>query len=161
MRIKFEGGLQIEQALKELDISSARKRGIARRALDRAAVPIRDEWAGGVDVVNSDFKRSIKIGNRIQTKGTRKFKRSAGQDIVERFIGIDPTEAPAERLEAYSVIEEFGAPNQPANPAGRNAWEAKKMEAFNMIAGEMRAEIEKTAKAEARKTARLAAKASA
>ena len=35
------------------------------------------------------------------------------------------------------------------------------MEAFNMIAGEMRAEIEKTAKAEARKTARLAAKASA
>lgn len=151
--------MQIEQALKELDISSARKAGIARRALERAAENVQGEWQRLVDVVSGDLRRSIKIGNRAQTKGTRRFKRGAGQDIVERFIGIDPTEAPAERLEAYSFIEEFGGPNQPANPAGRNAWENEKMNALHLISAEIRREIEKTAKVEARKTARLAARA--
>lgn len=154
MKVKFTGGKELEAALTQLDVSTAQKRGIARRALDRAAEPIQAAWVAGVDVVKGDLRRSIKIGSRAQTKGTRRFKRGAGQDIVERFIGIDETEAPAERLAAYAVIEEFGDKNQPANPAGRNAWEAKKMEAFDRLAGDMWAEIEKTAARAARKAAK-------
>lgn len=153
MKVEFKGGLQIEAAFKALDISTARKRNIAARALDRAAVPIRDEWSAHVDVQSGDLKRSIKIGPRAKTKASRKYFRAAGKDIVERYVGIDPTEG--EDLEIYAYIEEFGNEGQPANPAGRQAWEAKKMEAFNRIAGDLWDEINKTAKREAAKTARL------
>lgn len=151
MKIEFKGGRQLEQALRELDISTARKRGIASRALDQAAVPIQQKWQQGVDVDEGDLKRSVKIGNRAQTKATRKFKRGAGQDIVERYIGIDASEDSEGRLAIYSYIEEFGDENQPANPAGRAAWESKKQEAFDKIGPVLWDEIEKTARREARK----------
>ena len=151
MIVKFEGGRKLEQAIKELDISTARKRGIARRALDKAAVPIRDKWKQGVDVDQGDLKRSIKIGNRAQTRATRKFRRGVGQDIVERYIGIDASEDSDGRLPVYAHIEEFGGESEPANPAGRRAWETEKMTAFNMIGDELWAEIDKVAKREARK----------
>lgn len=155
MKVKFKGGKELEAALKALDVSTTRKRGIATRALRVAAVPIRDEWAQGVDVESGDLKRSVKIGNRATTRGVRKFRRRAGQDVVEQYIGIDPAEDKDGRLQVYAYVEEFGDENRPANPAGRRAWEAKKMEAFNKISGAMWDEINATAKREASKTARL------
>lgn len=154
MKIEFKGGRQLEAALRELDISQARKKGIARRALDEAATPIQRKWQQSVDIDEGDLKRSVKIGNRAQTKATRKFKRGAGQDIVERYIGIDATEDSDGRLAVYSYIEEFGDKDHPANPAGRNAWESEKMASFDKIGDALWAEINKTAKAEARKAAK-------
>lgn len=139
----------MEAALKALDVSMARKRNIAARALDRAAIPIRDEWADKVDVQSGDLKRSIKIGPRAQTRATRKFSRGAGKDVVERFVGIDGSEG--KDLDVYAYIEEFGNERQAANPAGRNAWEGKKMEAFDSIAAELWSEIEAAAKKQAAK----------
>lgn len=153
MKVKFEGGRELEAALKALDISAARKRNLAGRALEKSAEPIRDEWAANVDVQSGDLKRSIKIGKRAQTRGTRKFARGAGKDIVERFVGVDPSEG--QDLEIYAYIEEFGNEGQPANPAGRKAWEGKKMEAFDRIGSDLWGEISRTAKREAAKTARL------
>lgn len=152
MKVKFSGGKEIEAALKALDVSVGRKRGIALRALQKAAVPIRDAWVDGADEQSGDLKRSIAIGSRAQTKATRKFRRTDGQDTVEQFIGIDAQVN--ERLPDYSVIEEFGSDRQPANPAGRSAWEAEKMNAFNLIGDAMRAEITKVAKARAKKVAK-------
>ena len=146
MKVEFKGGKELEAALKELDISQARKKGIARRALDKAAVPIRDEWKRGVDKVSGDLARSIKIGNRAQTRATRKFRRGPGQDIVERYVGIDASEAPDGRLPIYATIEEFGDEDQAANPAGRRAFETQKMTAFNMIGDLLWAEISKVGK---------------
>jgi len=154
MKVEFKGGRQLEAALKNLDITQARKKGIARRALDKAAVPIRDKWARTVDRDEGDLKRSVKIGNRAQTRATRRFKRGSGRDVVERYIGIDATEDSDGRLAVYAYIEEFGDENRPANPAGRVAWETKKMEAFDMIGDHLWSEIEKTAKSEARKAAK-------
>ena len=147
--VKFEGGREIEKALRELDITQARKKGIARRALDNAAKPIQQEWKRGVDKDKRDLERSIKIGNRAQTRGTRKFKRGAGQDIVERYIGIDARENP--RLPIYAVIEEFGSESEQANPAGRRAWEKEKMTAFDSLGDDLWREINKVARREARK----------
>ena len=154
MKVKFEGGKQLEQALRELDISQARKKGIARRALDNAAQPIQQDWQRNVDKDEGDLQRSIKIGNRAQTRATRKFKRGAGQDIVERYIGIDASEDSDGRLPVYAYIEEFGSEDEPANPAGRNAWERNKMKSFERLGDDLWREIEKVAKAEARKAAR-------
>ena len=151
MKVKFEGGKEIEKALRELDISQARKKGIARRALDKAAQPIRDDWARNVDRDEGDLKRSVKIGNRAQTKATRKFKRTGGKDIVERYVGIDATEDSDGRLPVYAYIEEFGSEDEPANPAGRNAFERNKMDAMDRIGDELWKEIDKTAKREAKK----------
>lgn len=153
MKAEFKGGREIEAALKALGITTTRKRGIATRALRVAAEPIREEWANGVDVKSGDLKRSIKVGNRATTKAIRQYRRTSGADVVEQYVGIDPTEG--KDLPIYAPIEEFGNEGQPANPAGRRAWEAKKMEAFEIVSSAMWKEIETTAKREARKTARL------
>lgn len=152
MKVKFKGGRELEAALKALDISTARKRGVATRALRVAAEPIRDEWASGVDVQSGDLKRSIKIGNRAATKGTRRFRKRAGRDVVEQYVGIDASEGTD--LPVYAYIEEFGTDRQPANPAGRRAWEAKKMEAFDKIGNALWNEIDATAKREAKRRPR-------
>ena len=144
VKIEFKGGKELEAALKDLDISTARKRGVARRALDEAAKPIHSAWVGGVDVDSGDLKESIKIGNRAKTKATRKFMRGAGQDIVERFIGIDESVSPD--LHIYAIKEEFGDTRQGANPAGRQAWEGQKQVAFDKIADALWAGISKVKK---------------
>lgn len=153
MKAEFKGGREIEAALKALGITTARKRGIATRALRVAAEPIREEWANGVDVKSGALKKSIKVGNRVSTKQSRAFRQGAGSAIVEQYVGIDASEG--KDLPIYAPIEEFGNEGQPANPAGRRAWEAKKMEAFDIVSSAMWKEIEATAKREARKTARL------
>jgi hypothetical protein len=150
MKVKFEGGKELDAALNELGQAAARR--TALRALKLAATPILNAWAGGVDVQSGDLKRSIAIGTRAQTRATRRFRRGAGQDIVETFIGID-TSAGSD-LAIYSSIEEFGRDNQPANPAGRKAWEEQKLTAFNRLADDLRTEITKTAERAARKRAK-------
>jgi HK97 gp10 family phage protein len=157
MKVEFKGGKDLEAALAQLGDKSAARR-TAERALKLAAQPIRDAWAGGVDVEKGDLRRSIKIGKRAQTRATRKFRKGAGQDVVETFVGIDPSEAPEERLAVYAYFEEFGSIKREANPAGRNAWESEKMNALNRIAGDLWSEISKTAARAARKTARLSAR---
>ncbi len=162
MNVQFKGGRQLEAALMELDISPAMKRGIARRALDKAAEPIRDDWVQGVDVEKGDLRESIKIGNRAQTRTTRKFKRGAGQDIVQRYIGIDASVNPrlaegggeggTKRWTGYAFIEEFGDSGQPANPAGRQAFERNKQASMDRIAPVLWEEIDKAAKRAARKS---------
>lgn len=146
MKVKTSGFRELEAKLRGMDITVARKKGIARRALDRAAEPIAAEWRRGVDVEKGDLKRSIKTGNRASTRGTRRFKRGAGQDIVERYIGIDASEGPEGRLLVYPYIEEFGSESEPANPAGRRAWESKKMGALDDIKETLADEIDKVAR---------------
>ena len=150
MIVKFSGGAQIENALREMDITKGRKRGIATKALANAAQPIRDEWRRRVDKEEGDLERSIKISPRADAAAKRAARRGS-EDVVTQFIGIDPSEDSKGRLLVYAYVEEFGVENRPANPAGRQAWEARKMEAFNRLADDLRVEIDKVAKREARK----------
>lgn len=155
MKVEFRGGRELEAALAELGDKGAARRA-AKRALKLAAQPIRDAWVAGVDVESGDLKRSIKIGERAQTRATRSFRKGAGQDVVATYIGIDPTEGEPEDLAIYSFIEEFGNEGQAANPAGRNAWESQKMVAFDRLAADLWSEIKKTAERQARKRAKKA-----
>lgn len=157
MKVDFKGGKELEAAFEELGQTVARNRGMARRALEKAAEPIHEEWVRGVDVLQGDLRRSVKIGDRAATKATRRFRRGAGGMIVERFIGIDASEDREGRLAAvmgspgYAWIEEFGNGKHAANPAGRQAWETKKTEALDRLADDLRVEIAKAAKRAARK----------
>lgn len=153
MKAEFKGGRELEAALKSLGFTTSRKRGIATRALREAAEPIREEWANGVDVNSGDLKKSIKVGNRASTKQSRAFRRGKGSAMVEQYVGIDASEG--KDLPIYAPIEEFGNEGHPANPAGRRAWEAQKVPAAESLNGAMWAEIERTAKRAAARTARL------
>lgn len=146
MKVKFEGGRQVEAALKELGKAAARR--TADRALRRAAEPIRQRWEDLVPVDQGDLKRSIKIGKAIasfQKRGNR-------GDVVTTFVGVDESEDA--RLHIYAEVEEFGNQSHQAQPAGRPAWEEKKMEAFDRLKDDLWDEIRKTAERAARKRAR-------
>jgi len=149
--VKFEGGRELEQALADLGKRTTAKR-TAERALKRAAEPIRDKWVQLAPVGDGDLKRSIKIGKAV--KGVQRQLRGS---VAAMFVGIDESEN--KRLRIYGPVQEFGNESNPAQPAGRPAFELTKHEALNRLADDLRAEIEKTRARAAKKTARLAARA--
>lgn len=142
----------MEAALKALGQAAGRR--TAMRALKLAAQPIQTMWHRLVPVDDGDLKRAVKIGRAI--KGIQK---RIPKDTVQTFVGIDESED--RRLHIYAEVQEFGNESNPAQPAGRPAFDQQKLNAFERLAGDMLSEIEKTAKREARKTARLARKAAA
>lgn len=146
MKVEFRGGIELEAALKELGDKNAARR-TAERALKLAAQPIRDRWEELAPEDQGDLKRAIKIGRAIKS-----VQRQSRGDLVKTFIGID--ESIDRRLHIYAEVQEFGLENTPAQPAGRPAWEEKKMEAFNRLAEDLRSEITKTAERAARKRAK-------
>lgn len=143
MKVHFKGGKELEAALKSLDTTTAKNRGVARRALRNAAEPIRDEWQRGVDVRKGVLQRSIDIGERALTKANRRARR--GSSVIEQYVGVDLRADPV-RLQIYAPIEEFGNKDRPANPAGRNAFESKKQEAMDQIGDALWTEIKKVAR---------------
>ncbi len=140
----------MEAALRELGNAGAARR-TAERALKKAAEPIRDEWESLVPVDQGDLKRAIKIGRAIKA-----FQRTSRGQVVKTFVGVD--ESQDARLHIYAQVQEFGNENNPAQPAGRPAWESKKYEALDRLADDLRTEIMKTAERAARKAARRAAR---
>lgn len=146
MKVAFKGGRELEAALKELGDKGAARR-TAERALKLAAEPIRDRWEELVPVDQGDLKNSVKIGKAIKS-----FQRTSRGDVVKTFVGID--ESVNRRLHIYAEVQEFGNNNNPAQPAGRPAWEEKKHEALDRLADDLRNEIVQTAERAARKRAR-------
>jgi HK97 gp10 family phage protein len=155
MKVAFKGGRELQAALRELGNVTTQK-NVAKRALDKAAIPIRDEairlapddpkTAEGVSLVSA-----IKIGERALGRRNRSFRRDNG--IVERYIGIDPTVNP--RVAFYSEIAEFGKGNNPAKPYMRPAWETKKQVALDRLSDDLKIEIGKASDRASRKAAKL------
>jgi HK97 gp10 family phage protein len=138
VKVKFEGGREIEAALKDLGDQGAAKR-TAMRALQLAAEPIRDRWEELAPIDDGDLKASIKIGRAIKA-----FQKRSSGDVVMTFIGID--ESVNAKLHIYAEANEFGTSSITAQPAGRPAWEMEQMTAFNRLREELWSEIDKTSK---------------
>lgn len=147
----FAGGRELEEALSELGSRSVSKR-TAERALKKAAEPIRDKWVQLAPDDSGDLKRSIKIGRAV--KG---IQRQLPGEVAATFVGIDESEN--RRLHIYAEVQEFGNESNPAQPAGRPAWESQKGVALARLADDLRDEIEKTRARAARKAARAVKKA--
>lgn len=165
MKVSFSGGREIEAALREIG-SKATAKNVGRRALLKAAEPIRDK---AQQLAPDDPKtgagkflpESIKAAPGRRNKGDR----------VWAVIGIDASDDPATEkprqgggtyrdpgVAGVAVIQEFGAPaaNVPAQPFMRPAWEAEKAATPQRIADELWIDLEKTAQRAARKKARQA-----
>jgi len=121
---------------------------LSERALKRAAEPIRDKWQQLAPVGDGDLRRSIKIG-----KAVKGIQRQLRGDVAAIFVGIDETED--KRLRIYGPVQEFGNESNPAQPAGRPAFEATKHEALNRLADDLWSEIKATANRAAKKAKRI------
>lgn len=152
--MKFEGGRELEQALAELGKRTIQKR-TAERALMKAAEPVRDRWKQLAPVQEGVLRESIKIGRANQAEAV--FKKDFKGDTAYAIVAIDWKLDP--RLYIYSQVQEFGNESNPAQPAGRPAFEAEKENALARLGDDLWSEIEKTAQRQARKAARLAARA--
>lgn len=110
MKVKFEGGGELEAALKGLDISAARKR--AWRARHWNAQPSRSATNG--KPVSMFFRRSEARHQDRESRanqGNPQIPPRRRGKHRERFVGIDASEG--EDLAIYSVIEELGNEGQP------------------------------------------------
>lgn len=94
-----------------------------------------------------DLQGSLRVGTQQGTPGQRK-KRFADKATVEVYMGPDATGYP------QALPQEFGSINNP--PAGymRKAWDGGADALLDGIAGDLGAEVDKTANRHARKVAR-------
>ena len=135
MKIELSGGLEIQRALRELG-DPRTVRTALRKALRDAARPMLEHVRDGVSVDKGDYRRAVKMA---AAKGERLDSPEFG--IV---IGVDANEQPATivvrktrsnggrggtyrdpGVAGVSVIDEFGTPTQPANPAFRRGFDAE------------------------------------
>lgn len=179
MKVHFKGGRELEAALRDLG-KKATAKNVARRALRKAAEPIREE---AVRLAPDDpatgqgryLKEAIQIGllaNRRALVGEIAPLNRA--DAVYAYVGINPDVLPPRDsktkknrrrsrflqsgggVASYSQFMEFGTATHAAQPFMRPAWEDKKQEAFDRLADDLRVEIDKAAARAARKAARQA-----
>ena len=126
------------------DLPKSMSKAVLRNALKKAAKPIRAAAEAGAPSDEGDLKNSMIVSTKLHGKRVR----SKGALV---FVGADHKKAP------HAHLVEFGtAPRQhangksvgqmPANPFFRAAWDANKMNAFNILKKEIEVELMKAAK---------------
>jgi hypothetical protein len=149
---KFEGGRELEAALRELG-DKGRMRRAATAALKQAIEPVATLAAELAPKDDGYLSQSIRIGN--PAGGIKQ-----GGDIVEVFVGVDTSVAAGDttpaRLAVYANVREIGAPerNDPATPYLRPAADVELPKSVERLKPLLAAEIEKSAARLARKRAR-------
>lgn len=138
--VKVEGLKDLEKALSELKVSTARN--IARRGLKQALEPMAEAARRRVPSMSGDLAESINVT-------TKNPKRNRKQSQIEAHMG--PGRHP------QGPQTEFGNRNHGPQPFMRPAWEEEKHGALESLAGILGEEIDKAAKRAARKAARAGA----
>ena len=138
--VKVEGLKDLEKALSELKVSTARN--IARRGLKQALEPMAEAARRRVPSLSGDLAESINVT-------TKNPKRNRKQSQIEAHMG--PGRHP------QGPQTEFGNRNHGPQPFMRPAWEEEKHGALESLAGILGEEIDKAAKRAARKAARAGA----
>lgn len=129
--VKFEGGREIERALREIGDPKAIRR-IGLFALRKAAEPMREAAKRSAPKDVGDLAESIKIASARRGRGS-------DGDEAKVLIGIDQSVQPPEEVEkadgsgtyrdpgvaGVSVIKEFGREGEPAQPFMRPAFDSE------------------------------------
>ena len=153
--VKTKGFKELEANLAKLEKQTTRK-NVAIRALTTGAEPMALTARRYAPKDEDDLEKSITVSPVATNARGRKGKRggSGGQfgDIVQVFIGIDPTRDA--RVNIYSQVQEFGNENNPAQPFMRPAFEGGKFRAIDHIADALKVEIGKAIGRQERKAAR-------
>ena len=164
MKVEFKGGQKLEAALRQLGKRVLAK-NVAKRALVKAAEPIRDRAKSlapddPATGAGKFLRDSIKAGPGKRNRGDR----------VWALVGIDADVDPAVYRDRKSgsgdyrdpgvagvaVIQEFGAPAQniPPQPFMGPAWSTEGPKSPDRIATELWSEIEKSRERASKKAAR-------
>lgn len=169
MRItmKFEGGREMENALRALPRATAK--AVVRRILKAAGQPIADHARRIAPNRNGHLAKSITVGTKIAggnagrqafgaalragasragAQAAARAANRAGSRMVEMFIG--PGRHP------QAIQQEFGNQNHGAQPFMRPAWNAEKENTLTAIKDSLWAEILKATARYQRKLARAA-----
>lgn len=142
MKMKVEGLRDLDRALNELKVTTARN--VGRRTVRGALEPMAEAARGNVAKDRSgELRSSIGVTtSRPKGKGYRR------QDKIEAHMG--PGQQP------QGIQEEFGNRNQSPRPFMRPAWDAGKEALLDAVKTGLASEIAEAAKRAARKAARKA-----
>lgn len=140
MKVKVEGLRDLDRALNELKVTTARN--VGRRTVRGALEPMAEAARGNVAKDRSGELRGSICITTARPKG-KGYKR---QDKIEAHMG--PGQQP------QGIQEEFGNRNQSPRPFMRPAWDAGKEALLEAVKTGLAIEIAEAAKRAARKAAR-------
>jgi HK97 gp10 family phage protein len=96
-----------------------------------------------------DLKSSIMVATQL----TKRHRKGEKENEVEVYVG--PTRVPGRSVLNYASFAEYGTSDTPAHPYLRPAWEREKGAVMEILARELKVEIDKTAARLSRKAAKL------
>lgn len=145
--VYVDGLRELDKALGELPKSVAK--ATLRRVMREAAEPIARAARRNAPTHDMHLYESIDVSTRLSRRQAQQHRKEGGRAFQEMFVG---TNNPA------GMQQEFGNSRHGAQPFMRPAWDAEKGPTLDRIANSLWSEIEKSAKREAAKARRLAAK---
>ena len=151
--VKTEGFKEFEQALE--DLTTAAQKGVARRALIKAAKPLVDKAKAAAPVDEGHLKRSIAASDKLDGRQAKAHKALTGKQGAEVFVGPSYNIGEGGR---HGHLVEFGTRHSAPKPFLRPTWAADQKQILDRISKEMWSEIEKAIARAERKAARQAAK---
>ena len=138
----------LERNLAELS-SLAARRTVGRNALKAGAKPIIDKAKQLVPVKTGKLKASIGVKPKLSPRQKGLHRK---ESPVEMFVG------PGGKGAKHANLLEFGTVKQAAQPFMRPAWDQTQNQVLKAVGGAMGAQIEKAAKCQSRRLAKLAKK---
>lgn len=141
--VKIEGLRELDAALGKLPKATAK--AVLRRVLREAGEPIARTARSMAPREEMHLFESIDVGTKLSRRQAGLHKERGGKAFQEMFVG---TNNPA------GVQQEFGNSRHGPQPFMRPAFDAKKMEALDIITTLLWGEIEKTAARVAKRAAR-------
>lgn len=180
VKIRLEGFKELERSMQELSKGAAR--GALRRALVKAAEPMRAKAEQLAPEDTSGLKRGIQIGTKIakdksKDPGSQAYaaamraggtKAEAVQALrnARRANGVGETFAEAflgpvrsnKRNSIKAIAQEFGSVNHPAQPYMRPAFDSEAQPTLYRVRGFLEAELAKSVRRARARAARKASK---
>lgn len=173
-RVNIEGLKELDAALGELSKGAAR--GALRRALTRAAEPMRAAAVRNAPEATGALKRSIALSSKIDNRAGKaeyaavmrgggskaqavealrdaRRAKGIGESFAEVFMG--PVKS-GKRNAIKAMVQEFGSKKQAAQPYMRPAFDAEAQNVINNIKDELSAEIDKSVRRARARAARKA-----
>lgn len=149
--VRVDGLRQLDQALAQFTKATAK--GVLRRVGIKALGPMADTAASlapdDPETPDPDLESSVTVGTKLNKRQASLARRDDGKAFVTVYMG---TNDPA------GIQQEFGNQNHGPQPFMRPAFDQHKHGAIKIVAEELGAEIDKTAKRVAARAAKKAAK---
>lgn len=159
LRMEFQGGKALEQALIDLGTSASVRR-VLKKVVLKALQPVAMEAeARAPRGTEGDIAQNIEVGSQLSRRQRRGIER-AGPNEARAYVG------PRAGVTGKAVLAEFGTVLRhhrtgkstgaaPAQPFMRPAWENNKWDVLETIEDDLWEEIEREAKRIARRQAAL------